>query len=253
MMTSPVLIKISGHELSDETFLKAISLFIRDYPAPVVIVHGGGAEITKMQELMGITPRYVDGLRVTDAESLAMVEMVLCGVVNKRLVRHLINAGVDALGLSGADRGLVRGKKISPEMEFTGIVDSVRSDILLALIKEGITPVIAPVCMDVDSNLNVNADMVAGAIATVIGATRTIFISNVEGVLIDGVPMEKLTAEDVRRCIQDGSIYGGMIPKVNTALEMLEAGVPEVVITNLKGLQTHGGTVFVNDVQTVGS
>ncbi|MEQ8677605.1 MAG: acetylglutamate kinase [Aggregatilineales bacterium] len=252
-MTSPVLIKISGHELSDDVFLTEIAAFIRDYPAPVVIVHGGGAEITKMQELMGITPRYIDGLRVTDAESLAMVEMVLCGVVNKRLVRHLMNAGLDALGLSGADRGLVRGRKISPEMEFTGTVASVRDDIILAFLEEGITPVIAPVCMDVDSNLNVNADVVAGAIAQAIGASRTIFISNVEGVLINGVPVQKLTSDDVRKHIQDGIIYGGMIPKVNTALEMLDAGVPEVVITNLKGLQTHGGTVFVKDTQIVKS
>ena len=250
-MISPVLIKISGHELNDEVFLTEISAFIRDYSAPVVIVHGGGAEITKMQELMGITPHYVDGLRVTDAESMAMVEMVLCGVVNKRLVRHLMNAGLDALGLSGADRGLVRGRKISAEMELTGTVDTVRGDILLSLLADGITPVIAPVCMDMDSNLNVNADVVAGAIAKAIGASRTIFISNVEGVLIDGVPAQKLAAEEVRRYIQNGIIYGGMIPKVNTALEMLDAGVPEVVITNLKGLQTHGGTVFVNDMQTV--
>ena len=113
----------------------------------LVIVHGGGVEITRMQERLRIQPRYVDGLRITNAESLALVEMVLCGSVNKLVVRHLVNAGVDALGMSGVDRGLVRAEKMRHEaldMGFTGAVASVQCEKLRDLLEIGITPVLAP-------------------------------------------------------------------------------------------------------------
>jgi len=243
-MQKPIVIKVSGHQLDDPVFLTAIAQYIRDLTVPIVVVHGGGAEITRMQQVMGIEPRYEDGLRVTDADSLAMVEMVLCGVVNKRLVRYLVHAGVDAIGLSGVDRGLVRGRKLAEHMAYTGTVTSVRGDWLLSLIDDGITPVVAPVCIGEDSNLNVNADTVAGAIAVAIGAAQMVFVSNVAGVLVDGKRAARLTVEDARRLIDDGTVFGGMIPKVTTALDILGAGIPEVVITDLDGLQTHGGTVF---------
>lgn len=252
-MEKPILLKISGHHLEDHQFLQDIAVFVRDSPVPVVIVHGGGAKITEMQQVMGIEPRYVSGLRVTDAESLEMVEMVLCGVVNKRLVRHLVNAGVEAMGLSGVDRGLLRGRQLAPDMGYTGTVSSVRGDLLLNLLEEGITPVIAPVCVGEESNFNVNADTVAGAVAIAVDAQHTIFISNVEGVLVDGQPVRELTIDQANRLIEDGTVFGGMIPKVNTALDVLKAGVPRVTITNLNGLKSHGGTVFVKSAETIAS
>jgi len=250
-MDNPVLIKVSGHQLDDDVFLRDFAEFIRDYPAPMIIVHGGGAEITRMQQVMGITPHYVEGLRVTDAESLAMVEMVLCGVVNKRLVRYLVNAGIDAMGMSGVDRGMVRGRKLSNEMGFTGTVTTVRADLIKAWLQQGVTPVIAPVCIGENSNLNVNADTVAGAIAGAVDVAELIFLSNVEGVLIDGQLVSELTTTQARKLIVDGTVFGGMIPKVTNALNVLDSGVPQVKITNLTGLKTQGGTRFVNDVKSV--
>src|SRR5690606_36787389 len=127
----PVVIKVSGHELDDPAFLEGLAGAVASLNEPVVVVHGGGKEISTLQRRMGIEPRYVDGVRVTDAESLALVEMVLCGIINKRLVRTFLAAGVDALGLSGIDRGLVRAEKMrsnGQDMGFTGEVTAVRAE-----------------------------------------------------------------------------------------------------------------------------
>lgn len=252
MTNAPVLIKIGGHEIADPAFLSELALIIRDYPAPVIIVHGGGAEISQMQQIMGIEPRYIDGVRVTDEASLHVVEMVLCGVVNKRLVRYLVEAGVDAVGLSGVDRGLIRAAKMShhiEDMAFTGSVGAVRAEILHELLAAGITPVIAPLCLGSDAPVtyNVNADHVAGAVAAAIHADRVTFITNVQGVLMNEQPIAQLDTAATQSLIAAGTISGGMIPKVMTALHTLENGVPQAVITNLHGLKTHGGTTFVRN------
>jgi acetylglutamate kinase len=197
---------------------------------------------------MGITPQYIDGVRVTDPASLALVEMVLCGLVNKRLVRHLVAGGVDALGMSGVDRGLIRAVKMihaNVDMGFTGEAQQVRAEVLLDLLAQQITPVIAPVCLGPDSAYNVNADHVAAAVAAAIGASRVIFLTNVEGVLLNGTLIMTLTPARVERLINDGTIFGGMIPKVKMALDVLDRGVPQAVVTNLAGLRSHGGTVFI--------
>lgn len=246
-MTRPILIKVSGHELDDPAYLRELAAVVRRLEAPTIIVHGGGREISALQQLMGIEPRYLDGVRITDAESLAVVEMVLCGAVNTRLVRFLVEAGVEALGLSGVDRGLVRAEKMphpDVDMGFTGRVTRVRGDILRELLAQGITPVIAPVCLGDGTALNVNADHVAGAAAAAAGAARAVFLTNVAGVLVSGQVAAALTPEQTAALIADGTIFGGMIPKVQTALDALAAGVPEAVITDLAGLKTGGGTVF---------
>lgn len=243
----PVVIKVSGHELDDPAYLAQFASVIKAQPAPVVIVHGGGAEISSLQKTLGIEPRYLDGVRITDAESLRLVEMVLCGVVNKRLVRCLLGAGVDTLGLSGVDRGLVRAVKMpdpTQDMGFTGTITAVRPEVLNSLLEQGITPVVAPVCLGDGTNYNVNADHVAGALAAALEASRAVFLTNVEGVLLDGRVIAALTPEQTHRLIADGTIFGGMIPKVQTALHALQTGVSQAVITDLKGLQSGGGTVF---------
>jgi acetylglutamate kinase len=244
---NPIVIKIGGHELDDENFLTELAGVIKALNEPVVIVHGGGKEISTLQTKMGIEPRYIDGVRVTDAASLALVEMVLCGTANKRLVRYLLNGGVDAQGISGVDRGLIRAEKMhhaEVDMGFTGEVVSVRGEVLLAMLSQGITPVVAPISLGPDSSYNVNADHVAGAVAAAIGARQVVFLTNVEGVLMNGSLLNALTPDEVQKLIGSGTIFGGMIPKVQTALSALATGVPQAVITNLTGLQTHGGTVF---------
>jgi len=241
---NPIVIKVSGSELDDSAYLAQFAAVIHELRQPVVIVHGGGKEISTLQQKMGIEPRYVDGIRVTDEPSLSVVEMVLCGTVNTRLVRHLVAAGVDAMGMSGVDRGLVRARQMSPEMGLTGEVVAVRRDVLLDLLQKGVTTVIAPVSLGDDSAYNVNADHVAGAVATAIGAQQIVFLTNVEGVLLDNQVVPTLSIARAEALIAGGHIFGGMIPKVRTALHAVDEGVPQAVITNLVGLKTAGGTVF---------
>ncbi|GAB4508590.1 MAG: acetylglutamate kinase [Anaerolineae bacterium] len=249
-MIAPLVIKIGGHESADPVFLQGLAEAVRDLHTPVVIVHGGGAEISTMQQVMGITPQYVDGVRVTDAPSLAVVEMVLCGVVNKRLVRTLVNVGVEALGLSGVDQGIVRAVKMQHpvhDMGLTGAVTTVRGGVLHNMLAAGVVPVMAPLCLGEDQPVtyNVNADHVAGAVAAEIQAARVVFLTNVEAVLVQGEPVAQLNAAQAEALINDGTITGGMIPKVKTALDVVAQGVGQAVITNLTGLRHQGGTVFV--------
>jgi len=245
----PTLVKVSGHELDDPAYLAEFAASIKSLNTPTVVVHGGGAEITAMQKVMGIEPRYLDGVRITDRDSLRIAEMVMSGSVNKRLVRCLLNAGIDALGLSGVDRGLVRARQMQvagQDMGFTGEVVSVRGEVVLSLLEQGITPVISPVSLGEETNFNVNADHVAGALAAAINANRVVFLTNVEGVLVDGQVVPTLSPEQTQTLIDDGTIFGGMIPKVKTALHALDTGVHSAVITNLKGLASQGGTVFAS-------
>ncbi|MFZ4815175.1 MAG: acetylglutamate kinase [Phototrophicaceae bacterium] len=247
-MTEPILLKVGGHELNDPEFLNELPIVIRELAAPVIVVHGGGVEISDLQKRLGITPRYTDGVRITDIASLQLVEMVLCGTVNKRLVAQFIEGGLEALGMSGIDQGIIRAEQMphdTEDMQFTGQVTRVRGDILKGYLAQGITPVIAPVCLgDHATRYNVNADHVAGSVAVGVGAAKVVFLTNVEGVLEQGVVRRTLSPDEAERMIRDEIIFGGMIPKVQTALEALERGVPQAVITNLKGLRTHGGTVF---------
>ncbi|MGB7341702.1 MAG: acetylglutamate kinase [Phototrophicaceae bacterium] len=244
---NPIVLKISGHHIDDPDYLADLSQTIAHMQQPIIVVHGGGKEISYMQAKLGITPQYVDGVRVTDEASLAVVTMVLCGTVNKRLVRYLVTAGVDALGLSGIDRGILQAEKMQHatlDMGFTGDITSVKGDLLLKMLADGITPVLAPLSLGTDSHYNVNGDHVAGAVAASVQAERLIFLSNVEGVLADDAIIPTLTHQQTETLIAEGIITGGMIPKVQMALHALQSGVTSVAITNLKGLQSHGGTLF---------
>jgi acetylglutamate kinase len=246
-MASSIVVKVSGHEIDEPAFLDAFAGVIGSLASPAIVVHGGGREISDLQEKMGIQPRYIDGLRVTDAASLAIVEMVLCGTINTRLVRTLLQAGVEALGMNGVDRGIVRATKMlhgNDDMGYTGTVGAVRGDVLRDLLAAGITPVIAPVCLGEDSTYNVNADHVAGAVAAAVAAERVIFLTNVAGVMANGMVIERLTSVDTDALIADGTIFGGMIPKVRTALGALANGAQSAVITDLEGLRMGRGTVF---------
>lgn len=250
----PVVIKIGGHELTDGQFLNGLAQTVKNYPAPVVIVHGGGAEISDMQERLHIEPKKVDGIRITDQASLDVVVMMLRGLVNTRLVQIFTEAGVDALGVSGVDRGLIRAVKMRHayiDMGFTGDVVKVRGEIIRKWLEDKIIPVIAPICMGSDPVMvapqaiyNVNADHVAGAVANAIHAEKIVFLTNVAGVMVEGVVQPHLTPKQAEQLIKDGIIHGGMIPKVQTALHVVKLGVPQAVITNLEGLKWDTGTIF---------
>ncbi|MEO8396149.1 MAG: acetylglutamate kinase [Chloroflexota bacterium] len=250
-----IVIKISGHELDSAEYVAEFAQAIREMNTPMIIVHGGGKEITMLQGRLGIEPKFVDGVRITDAESLALVEMVLCGTVNKRLVRVLVNGGVNAVGLSGVDGAMISAAKMYHEtvdMGFTGEVTAVRVDLLFNMLDLGLVPVVAPICLGEDNNFNVNADHVAGALASALEAERLVFLSNVPGVMLDlkdNKVIETLTPEQTEAMIADGTIFGGMIPKVRTALNSLQDDVEQAVITDLAGLRSNGGTVFTRQAR----
>jgi acetylglutamate kinase len=246
-MTTLVL-KIGGNELDDPAFVEALARVVADMrPAPV-LVHGGGKEIGLVQRALGGEPRFVAGLRVTDETALMAAEMVLCGLVSTRLVAALLAAGADAQGLSGVDRGLLRVEKASHPAGDLGRVGkpvAVRADVLRGLIDAGVVPVVAPISLGPGGTYNVNADEVAGAIAAAMGAdAEVVFVTNVPGVLVNDALASHLTAHDIQALIADGTIGGGMIPKVGAALAAIEAGVRAARITNLAGLEQGAGTVI---------
>ena len=243
------LLKIGGNELSDSNFLKNLAQTVAALDEPVVIVHGGGRAIADMQARLGLPIVKVDGLRVTDAESLAVTQMVLCGQTNKLIVVALLSAGVMSAGISGVDGGLLRCvKKQHPlaDLGFVGQIVQVDPQIVLTLTAQGIVPVISPVSLGLEGQVyNVNADEAAGALATALQARVLSFISNVPGVLDqDNKPIPQLTTVQTEQLIQRGVIRDGMVPKVRAALSVIDQGVPNVRIVNLNGLVAGQGTHF---------
>jgi len=223
----------------DLVFLEAVEI-------NPVVVHGGGKELTALLSAFQIESRFVDGLRVTDARTRDAALMTLSGLANKRLVAAFLAAGIDAIGVSGVDGGLVRVRKLNEALQFVGKPVSVRAPLLHSWLDGGIVPVIAPMSVGEDGEIyNVNADHVAGAVAAALDASMLTFITNVTAVLgKDGAAIKSLTLDETEALIADGTITGGMIPKVRTALEALGGGVHSVRITNLDGVSAGTGTTF---------
>ncbi|HEU4325660.1 MAG TPA: acetylglutamate kinase [Roseiflexaceae bacterium] len=247
---STLVLKVGGNELDDPAFVEQLAREVAALrPAPV-LVHGGGKEIGIVQKALGGEPRFVAGLRVTDEAALQAAEMVLCGAVSTRLVAALLAAGADAQGLSGVDRGLIRAERQThPEGDLgrVGRPVAVRAEVLSALLDGGVVPVLAPVSLGPDGVYNVNADEAAGAVAAALGDAEVVFVTNVPGVLVQGQIAPELRAGQIAALIDDGTISGGMIPKVRAALAALGAGVRSARITNLAGLRARGGTAIVSE------
>jgi acetylglutamate kinase len=245
------LIKIGGNELAQVGFEAKLARSIRSFTEPVAIVHGGGKEVDVVQTRFGLKPVKIQGIRYTDADALRVALMVLCGLVSKQLVAALIAGGVDAVGLSGVDAGLLRVRKLeNPEFDlgFVGEIVSVREEFILALLSKGTTPVISPISLGFDGQIyNVNADQAACAIAQSLCVDRLDFVTNVPGVLLDGKVLTNLQASDVNRMIASGEIRDGMVPKVRASLDALNKGVSEVHILDMDGLTNSGGTTLIAD------
>jgi acetylglutamate kinase len=242
-----LVLKVGGNEIDDSAFLTGFASAIAQMPDTPVVVHGGGKEIADVQLKFGLTPRFVEGLRVTDETSLAITEMVLSGRVNKRIVAALIKVGADAIGLSGVDRGIVRVEKMqhpAGDLGRVGKVVQVRGDVLHDFVAQKIVPVVSPISLGDEGSYNVNADSVACAIAAALNADAVVFVTNVAGVLRDGKVIPTLTAHEAEALIKSQVIKGGMIPKVRAALDAIANGAHAARITNLDGLQSGGGTVF---------
>jgi acetylglutamate kinase len=195
-----------------------------------VVVHGGGPQIGDLMNRLGMEPRFVEGLRVTDAETLDVARMVLVGKVNRDIVSAINVHGPLAVGMSGEDAGLITAEARNPDLGFVGDVASINPDLLLRLIAEDLIPVVATIGSDETGQAyNINADTAAGAIAAAIDATKLVYLTDVDGIRADRAdPSSRLsgvTTDELRALIGNGSIDGGMIPKVRSCIEAVEGGV----------------------------
>jgi acetylglutamate kinase len=242
------VIKYGGHAMGDpalaEVFAKDIVLMKQVGIHPVV-VHGGGPQIGLMLERLKIQSEFIDGLRVTDAATVDIVEMVLSGNINKAIVNAINTAGGTAIGLSGKDGGLIRATRLRRKVRdresniekvldlgFVGEPESIKPGILTALEQSGMIPVIAPIGAGAGGETyNINADTVAGAIASAIGAARLLMLTDVTGVLDKaGDLVAELTVDKAQALCVDGTVSGGMIPKVETCIAAVQSGVEAAVI-----------------------
>lgn len=250
-----VVLKVGGNELDDEAFLfgltKAVAALLAEGHFPV-IVHGGGKAITEYQDKLGLKEKRIEGLRVTDEASLDLAEMVLSGLMNKRIVRALLAEHIRSAGVSGVDDGTIYVEKMwhpLGDLGRVGEVQDVDVHLLRTLIDALIVPVVSPISYGAHDGLsyNVNADHAATAIAAKLGAIRLIFVSNVPGILVAGRVVRAVTARQAEGWIEEGIIFGGMIPKVRSAISAVRNGVAQAVITNLAGVQEGGGTGVIGD------
>jgi acetylglutamate kinase len=235
-MPGITLVKVGGNEVDDREWVARLAAAVAERKGGVVVVHGGGKEVTELQRALGAEPEWRDGLRVTTPEAIRAVAMVLSGVVNKRLVSALVSAGARAVGISGEDDALIsavpaRGGALGR----TGEVAKVEPRLLLSLLEQGVVPVVSPVSRGPEGEaLNVNADDAAAAVAAALGADRFLLVSNVPGVLRDGERIEEVGVGEVEGLIEGGVASGGMAPKLRAAARAAGAGVSEVRIGGLE-------------------
>lgn len=250
------IVKVGGAVVEDEPQLLQL---LKDFSAidgKKVLVHGGGRRATQVAASLGIESKMVNGRRITDAEMLNVVTMVYGGLVNKNLVARLQKNGVNALGLTGADMDVIRSHKRplknGIDFGFVGDVDNADGKMLSKLIEEGITPVMAPLTHDGQGNiLNTNADTIASETAKALAPyydVTLIFSFEKKGVLRnpdkDDSVISVITHEDFRKYKEDGTISGGMLPKIENALNAIDAGVSRVIITLATAIDGNSGTVI---------
>lgn len=234
MTRAPVVVKVGGNEIDDAAWLRALAAHVAPLRA-AVLVHGGGKEISALQRTLGVEPEWRDGLRYTGDEAMRAVQMVLSGAVNKRIVGALLDAGRDALGVSGEDAGLLEARPLRDGLlGRVGEVVRVRTEVLRVVLAIGMVPVVSPVSRGEDGRpLNVNADDAAAAVAAALCASELLLVSNVEHVQDGAEPIHSLDAAAAEALIASGAATGGMAPKLRAALRALEEGVGAVRIGGL--------------------
>ncbi|MEQ8665219.1 MAG: acetylglutamate kinase [Rhodospirillales bacterium] len=243
-----IVIKYGGHAMGDHDMAKSFArdvALLRQTGCNPIVVHGGGPQIAEMLERLKIKSDFIDGLRVTDEATVEVVEMVLSGAINKNIVHDINEAGGLAVGLSGKDCGLIKADRMrrtkrDPDSNIERILDlglvgeprDVDPHLLDFFEKSDITPVIAPIATGPDGEtLNVNADTAAGAVAAAMRARRLLMLTDVPGVLAkNGKLVEEMTVSQAQAMIEDGTISGGMIPKVETCIRAVKGGVGGAVI-----------------------
>ena len=243
-----VVIKYGGHAMGDETLARQFAhdvVLLKQAGINPVLVHGGGPQIAAMLARLNIKSSFKNGLRVTDAQTIEVVEMVLAGAINKQIVTALNAAGGTAVGLSGKDGNLLVAKKTratakaarsniekAVNLGFVGTPTKVNSHVLDVMLASDIIPIVAPIATSANGQtLNVNADTAAGAIAAALGAERLLMLTDVDGVKDKkGKPIERLSKTQAARLIKNGTAQGGMIPKLETAIDAVKNGVAATAI-----------------------
>ena len=238
-----VVVKYGGNAMVDESLKQSFArdiVLMKAVGINPVVVHGGGPQIGELLERLSIKSEFVDGMRVTDSKTMDVVEMVLGATINKEIVNLIGNAGGRAFGVTGKDGQLIRAKKLvvshqTPEMSVPEIIDighvgeveSINKSVIDMLVQSGFIPVIAPIGVGKDgSSFHINADLVAGKVAEVLEAEKLILLTNVEGLQDkEGGILTGLTVDRVDDLIADGTIYGGMLPKIRCALDAVKSGV----------------------------
>ena len=250
-----VVIKFGGHAMGEQASIEAFArdiVFLQQVGAKPIVVHGGGPQIGSMLARLEMESNFIDGLRVTDQQTISIVEMVLAGAINKSLVASISAAGGMSVGISGKDGNLIIAKKLSHrtkdtdsaienlvDLGYVGIPDKVDKKVLDALLGVNMIPVVAPLGLGADGQTyNINADTAAGSIASALNASRLLMLTDVDGVLDDnGKLIPRLSIAQARQLILDGVIKGGMIPKVETCIQAVQSGAGAAVI--LDGRKKH--------------
>lgn len=233
-----VVIKFGGNAMVDEQLKSSFAqdiVLLKQVGVNPVIVHGGGPQIGKLLEQIGKKSQFIEGMRVTDHETMDVVEMVLGGLVNKQIVSLINSHGGRAVGLTGKDGGLISARKLnlasanaqSQDLGQVGEVDTIDPAVVKMLDDDDFIPVIAPIGVGKDgTSYNINADLVASKLASVLGAEKLLLLTNTQGVLDpEGNLLTGITARETERLIKQGIIHGGMLPKVNCALDAVKSGV----------------------------
>jgi acetylglutamate kinase len=266
-----VVIKFGGHAMGDATLAQRFArdvVMLKQVGISPVVVHGGGPQIGRMLERLKIESEFVQGLRITDAATVEIVEMVLAGSINKQIAADITAAGGSALGLSGKDGHLLRARRLQrthrdPESQiekvldlgFVGEPESVDTGVIERLTAADVIPVIAPIGIGPEGETyNINGDTAAGAIANALGATKLLMLTDVAGVLDQqGTLIPRLTPDSARACIEDGTVSGGMVPKIETCIDavadtveaahILDGRIPHVLLLEI--FTAHGvGTMI---------
>ncbi len=252
-MEKLTIIKVGGKIVEEPLSLERLLNDFANIPGNKLLVHGGGRSATQIAAQLGIETKMVDGRRVTDAEMLKVVTMVYGGLVNKSIVAQLQARNINAMGLTGADLDIIRSHRRQPnpiDFGFVGDVDKVDGERLAQLISAGIVPIMAPLTHDGEGNLlNTNADTIAGEVAKALTPyynISLIFCFEKAGVMQDIDDEESviphINAADFNRLVDNGTIQGGMIPKIQNAIEAIDAGVKEVIITKATAIDGSRGT-----------
>lgn len=236
--SSSILIKIGGSTLGtqDTSFSDIASLHKNGNP--LIVVHGGGPILTDWMNKIGIEAKFSNGLRITDALSLDVAVAVLSGLVNKKIVAELQALGINAVGITGVDGGLIQGKITDTSLGFVAGAIEINEKILISLLSAGLVPVIAPIAINMEESdqlLNVNADTIAGEIAAKYGTKNLIFLSDVDGVFDnEGKILREIKIDSIDSLIESKVIIGGMIPKIQACLAARKAGVSPSIINGTK-------------------